>query len=445
MMWVGLLFLPEKTNFNLPLLPDIGKYELTALCCGIAQLVMAKREYRDARLMRSREWILLLALPLAKVITTFTNMDIPPGVKGAMSPMDIPAVVIGNLLGMTVPFLLGRMVFRTSADAILLLRVVVTCAVLYLPFEFVEMSQGPVFHLWVYGFMQHLLEQSVKGTGFRPMVFTASGLALAVTKYMAAAGAVILARTSKSRVLGLPAWAAATLLVVLFPFFRSVGALVYVVLTLAALLWLRPKEQTKLAFGIAIAIWTYMVARIFNLINVWPIIGQLAKLSAERAQSLGFRLYAEEILVARAMERPIWGWGGWGRNLPPGAIADGMWIIELGMWGIVGLFVAFGMLTFPIYLTWRRVARAAPEAQALMSGISLILAFSVADLLPNGLFNYQQIFFAGALAGLAWGIPESSKSSLLPLLATWYSFRRRRGREFEGRLRGEADGASPLT
>ena len=63
-------------------------------------------------------------------------------------------------------------------------------------------------------------------------------------------------------------------------------------------------------------------------------------LNDERAQSLEFRLDNEDLLIAKALQRPIFGWGGWGRNFVYDesehrrvTVVDGMWIIALGSYG----------------------------------------------------------------------------------------------------------------
>src|SRR5262249_36698985 len=79
---------------------------------------------------------------------------------------------------------------------------------------------------------------------------------------------------------------------------------------------------------------TYAAARITG---VWAGEGliDIAKLAVgqERAHSLEFRLQNEELLIQRALERPVFGWGGWGRNRISDdhgrdiTVTDGLWIM----------------------------------------------------------------------------------------------------------------------
>lgn len=425
---IGLYLLPEGYYYQLPIFPDMGKSRIVILCCGIAQLVTAGREYRDAKLMRGREWLFLFSLPLATTATILANMDMVPGVAGAMTPMDIPAETLVNVLDVTGVFLLGRMVFRTTEDAVVLIRALASCAVLYLPLIVLEMFKGPVCHQWLYGYLQHDFSQAARGTGFRPMVFMSHGLTLAMVLYITTAGTIVLARSTRMRILGMPASAVAVLFLCLFPLLRSSAALIYTVLTAAALLLLKPKTQIKLASWLLIVAWLYVPARMLNWIPVWNITALIAKFSPDRAGSLGFRFAMENQLVGRALERPILGWGGWGRNLTQGAVPDGAWIIYLGGGGATRLLIIFGLLGLPILLARRRIARASPDAQVILAGFSLILAFCIVDLLPNGMGSYMQCFLPGAVAGLAWGLPEqkNDRGSHIHALLGWYLAKKRR-------------------
>ena len=69
----------------------------------------------------------------------------------------------------------------------------------------------------------------------------------------------------------------------------------------------------------------------------------------------------ETLLAAKALEQPVFGWGGWARSsvyfskdklkqVP----TDGMWIIFLGHKGFVGLTLFYLALVFPAILFVRR-------------------------------------------------------------------------------------------
>lgn len=421
----AILFLPERSCFDAPMVPALDKCRIAVLCCAFALTGVGRREAQKARILRGKDWLVLASLPLAQLVTVLTNLDAGPHMAVPIPPTEVFSVVLAGALDVTGPFLLGRLVYRTASNAHDLLKALSMCGLAYVPFIIVEIKAGPIFHPAVYGFLQHSLAQTIRGDGFRPMVFMAHGLALAVMMFAATAASVIIARSERSRILGVPAWIVAVGLVVLFPFIKSSAALLYLAVAVFALVAFNPKAQANLAFGVICAVWCYIALRICDWFPTWKTVDLLARLGlGDRAGSLGFRFYSEDVVLARALERPIFGWGGWGRGTA-GAIVDGAWIGILSGVGLVGLLLNFGLTSLPIVVARRRLGRADPSAQPVLSGLSVVLALTVIDLLPNGLFNNLQAFLAGALTGLAWGIPDERKRSFLPQLLSWWRTRRR--------------------
>jgi hypothetical protein len=137
------------------------------------------------------------------------------------------------------------------------------------------------------------------------------------------------------------------------------------------------------------------------------------RLSADRAHSLNTRFMNEDALYERASERLWFGWGGFGRNRVYNeygkdvSITDGEWIIRLGGRGIVGLVGSFGLLLGPIFIARRRIRKiVAAEDRRVLDAMTLLVALSAVDLLPNGMFTQFPFFLAGALAGLAHGMSK---------------------------------------
>jgi hypothetical protein len=115
----------------------------------------------------------------------------------------------------------------------------------------------------------------------------------------------------------------------------------------------------------------------------------------------------EDILLAKARERLLFGWGSYGRNMiyDDGgkviSVTDGAWIVALGGQGIVGYVGMFGTLLIPVFLARKRL-RAIRDAQdrMLVSGVAFTLAVVSVDLIPNGLFSNYPYLVAGALMGV---------------------------------------------
>ncbi len=124
----------------------------------------------------------------------------------------------------------------------------------------------------------------------------------------------------------------------------------------------------------------------------------------QRAKSLAYRFENEDRLLARANERPIFGWGGWARNRVYDpvtgkdlATTDGRWTGVIGKRGWTGYIAEFGLLTWALLiLAWRREGARAPPA-ALFRG--RVLCANLIDLLPNSGMTPVTWLVAGSLTG----------------------------------------------
>ena len=104
--------------------------------------------------------------------------------------------------------------------------------------------------------------------------------------------------------------------------------------------------------------------------------------------------------------KPILGWGSFGRPLIHNSdgqiltIPDGRWVITIGALGWVGYVAEFGLLAFPILLILFK-GRQYPTLyrSSLTSGLSLIVAVNMFDMLPNATLTPLTWLMAGSLLG----------------------------------------------
>jgi len=136
-----------------------------------------------------------------------------------------------------------------------------------------------------------------------------------------------------------------------------------------------------------------------------------AAINPDRAMSLRFRMANEDILLDRAMRRPVLGWGGWGRARVRDSqgrdisVTDGLWIIALGNHGLLGLCALSAALLFPVIGLFRRIplpawphALAAP---ALVLCVMVLLYFI--DCIFNDMKNPAYVMACGGLVCLKVG------------------------------------------
>jgi hypothetical protein len=431
--FAALLFLPELAAFDAPLIPPLDKRSLSALCLLIGVRLSQRGQPRPQGSGKVFDLLIALAL-IGAAGTVLTNRD--PLQYG---PTTLPGMTTGDILADGVRmilflayFMLGRRLFRTADDARDLLRALVIAGLVYVPFMLIELRLSPQMHVWIYGYHQHSFLLSRRDDGFRPMVFMENGLTVAVV-FAACTMAAWTLTKARLKLWRFPALPLAALMTAMLASIHSLGALIYCVV-LAPLLWFfRPKAQLLFGVILCCGVALYPLSRTFDLFPTKDLVDLAARVSQERALSLGFRFRNEDMLLEKALERPVFGWGGFARgrvfdeNGNDVSVTDGDWIIAVGSRGILGFVSRFGLLLLPVLMALRRIRYVPAREQGLLSGLGLICTLNAIDLLPNGMGSIMPMFLAGSLAGLAFGMSENPNRRLGPqqLLARYLQLVRR--------------------
>ena len=409
----GTLVLPEIVTFVIPGIPAFDKMSLISLWVFIGALVFHRDRFSATSFPRAFKWCIGLLL-VGAVFTVFSNTDalnygssyIP-----AHRPWDIVHLVIKRTLTIILPFALGVTMFRTSSDLRALLQTLVAAALVYSVLQVGEMVVSPQFHRWLYGFHQHSFAQTFRGGGYRPMVFMSHGLALAMFTLLATIAAAALHKAGL-KVFNTPAKWAAVWLGLVLALSRSVAAFLYGLVAVPLVLFLSPKKQATVALVFASLLMAYPIVRSLGLVPVEEINALvLEQYGVEKVGSLTVRFENEAEMLNKAVERLWFGWGSFCRacHFDPWtgdliSIRDGAWIGALGDGGLVGFLGQFGLLVFPVFALFRRLQRVPREPdRRLLAALSLMVAVSAFDLIPNGNFNTLALLYAGALSGTLTG------------------------------------------
>lgn len=411
--FVAVMFLPERVAFDAPLLPPIDKLSLSGLCAFLGCLFTARPKLRQARPFRGFDWLFVLMV-LGFFGESATNKDtfvFGPLILPPLGMHEAIAASIRTFLGFYLPFFLGRALIRTPDEMRDLALVATAAALVYVPFIAYELRMSPQLHRIVYGFHQHDFIQTIRAGGYRPMVFMQHGLALAMFLLAAAIFATALAKARVRFYFGFSSATVAVFLFVLLLICKSFGALIYAVVLIPLILFVRAKRQLTVAAILSMLVFAYPVLRTTGWFPAAALVDLSAQASQDRAESLDFRFKNEDRLVAKAIDRPWFGWGSYGRNRLYDdwgndiSVTDGHWIIVLGAEGVIGFLATFGMLLGPVFAARRTLPFvSAPRDRVLFSALALVVAIDGVDLLPNGLYSHLPIFLAGALAGLCAGL-----------------------------------------
>lgn len=414
----GYLFLPPLAEFNLPLVPALDKVSIPNL--SVLLILWLGTNERLQLWPASRTAALLVAgLVLSAIPTVLTNGDpilfqslrglepilFPVDALPGQSIRDVGSVLIGQIL-MLVPFLLARQFLADERGLRELLLAFMLGGLVYSVPALFEIRFSPQLNTWIYGFFQHSFEQMMRNGGFRPIVFLPHALWLALFICIALLSAAALARQTPV----LDRWKmllwTGYLAVVLY-LCKSLASQAYALLLVPMVLLAPARWQIRLALVFATIAVIYPMLRNAGLVPLDAILAQAEAISADRAQSLGYRFDNEEQLLARAAEKPWFGWGGWGRNLVRDAtngnilsVPDGRWIIVFGTFGWLGYLCEMGLLALPIALIGLHLWRAGVAGLApWVAPMTLILGITMMDMLLNATLTPLTWLSAGALLG----------------------------------------------
>ena len=402
------LFLPPPpTAFDLPLVPAMNKENLPSLIALLSCAVLYKKDLKilpDALLGR----VLLGLFVFSPLATTLTNLE--PiffgeiGVTG-LGVKDAIALVFNQAM-LAVPFVLALSFLRRAEDHREILFALMIAGLIYSLFMLIEVRLSPQLNIWIYGFFQHNFEQMMREGGFRPIVFLYHALWVAFFAMTAVVSAVILMRRDGE---GRTLWygGAALYLGGVLYLCKSLASVLYAGLLVPAAVFLPIKMQIRIALVCGLLAVSYPVLKGYEILPEKAITALAGRISTERANSLQFRLDNEQVLVDRAFEKPVFGWGSWGRNLildPVSgitqAVPDGRWVIVIGVFGWVGYLAEYGLLALSLFMLWR-VSRHQPRAELspYVAGVALLLGANMVDMLPNATLTPLTFLWAGAIMG----------------------------------------------
>lgn len=397
------LFLPWYT-YSVPGLPDYNK--ISAIGLGLLIGIFAGDPTAWSRVRLHPVDIPMMLWCLIPCASSLSN---------GLGPYDGISEVLGRVVCWGIPYLIGRIYF-TSPDHMRELMIGIFFAgLVYIPFCVYEMIMSPQIHKMVYGFHSNTtFGQNKRLGGWRPVVFMQHGIMLGLWMATATLAGLRLMRIGAAAA---PAsrwrfllWAASLVLLLVTVMCKASGALALLALGLAVM-------ETGALFRSRIPHYILIILPILycygRASGNWDGAELIAASSAvssdqERVGSVAFRLDNETILVAKAMEQPLLGWGGWKRSFVRDesgetvSVPDGLWVITVGQNGILGL-IALGMvLLLPQLLmlaVWTPHAWRSPGPGAVHLAAVLLGIFTV-DCLLNDMFNPLLVAVAGGLSGI---------------------------------------------
>ena len=274
---------------------------------------------------------------------------------------------------------------------------------------------SPQLHRMVYGFSPIIdWQQAVRWGGWRPMVFMSHGLATGLWIATAAALAAWLWHTKATkRILGLPMPAVGLLLLITAVLCKSTGAILLLAVLLAAMMSVKYLSTKALVWAVVAGIPIYLIARttgLFEGAELARSIGETFPWAKARTDSLLYRMVMENAIVGRTMEKPFFGWAGWGDafnvridEFDSMAVPDSYWVRSFGEGGYTNLALLYGIYLAPVFVL---LAKLRPSdwrspSVAPLTGLAMIVLVYSMDAMFNSMLNPVYIVAIGAVSGMA--------------------------------------------
>ena len=395
---IGWLFLPTAV-FWFTGLPPYGKLAVTSLSVLLAVLL-----FDQGRVLTFRARWLDLSMVVWCAVPFVSSITNGLGVKDGVLEVFNQTVAWG------VPYFIGRLYFSDREGLRELAIGIFIGGLIYVPFCLWEIRMSPGLHRQVYGF-SFPGRTVMRFGGYRPAVFLQAGLALGMWMTAASCTGFWLWRTRAVRNLyQVPVSLLATVLLITTVLCKSLGALVLLVAGTGAL------TSTKwigrwLVLSLVIVPLLYCSAKIVTGWQGRELVTLASMIDEDRALSLQFRHHNEALLIENALQRPLFGWGGWSRNRPwdelrgNRAITDGLWVIAFGKRGLVGLTSLACVMLLPSLLLFIRIS-AIEISSAAAAGpvvLAVIVVLVAIDSLLNAMLNPIFVLPMGGLTGFVAG------------------------------------------
>ena len=359
-----------------------------------------------------RVWPLCLAIPfIGRRLFQFSLLDLPmilfclcplvAGIANETPVLDAFNETKKEFLYWFFPYWFGRHAIESRASRHLFAWILIAgCGICVLPVVY-EISHGPVIAGWFTGGESLAWRGADRGGSFRPSLFFPTGFVLTMFFAWSCILSFAFARSflmrqshpfsevelqRSSQQYGIACVSTGALFFVLLVACRSLGSIVLGTLGAVSCVAL-PRKWRGIWLICLIAIPSiYIVSRITGIASAERIVAGAKQFTSEtRADSLGYRLRAEEIVFDRMKDHWWLGfgtWGGWTLGKPAPIALDGFWLFCLTRTGMISVLCWWMMVALPCgWLTWCRTWHA---LTAVEFAFALIVCLSLVD----GMFNY---------------------------------------------------------
>jgi hypothetical protein len=400
---IAWLFLPVH-NIELPNIPDLNKMSIAAI-----SVLLGSTCFDGGKPFKTKpRWfdIPALIVCLCPILSSWTN---------GLGMYDGLSTALESVFRFGLFYWIGRTYFNNLVAVRELAAGILVGGIIYVPFCIFEMVFSPQLHNIVYGFHAQKFSMALRFGGYRPSVFMESGLALGMWLAATALLAIWMwYHRSFRRLWGVPFVYYVPVLLGTFILSRAAGAYMAFFIGVSVLTACRTFKASWPLMGLVLLIAMYLFLRSTGLWSGTQLITVAERVfGADRASSLEVRIRNDSEMSAKARERVMFGWGGWGRFRMKDdqgndiSTTDTMWIIMYGQRGLIGLASVYTLYLLPVVGVCRRfpVRMWNHPLVAPVIACAVILCTFMIDCLMNDMPNPLFTMTAGALAGIRPVVP----------------------------------------
>ena len=394
----GWLLLPQ-TGYNLPGLPEYNKSMAIALGLILGGRISG---HKQASSFQWRIYDLpMIMWCLCPIATSLTNQL---GLYDGISSFFREVVRWG------VPYLAGRIYFNSTGALRDLCLGIIIGGLLYVPLCLFEIRMSPQLSNIFYGFFPHSFVQHFRYGGYRPIVFMQHGLAVSLWMAVSSMLALWVWQSSDIKNLkGVHMSLIFAILAVTCVLCKSANGWIVLFLGCGSyFIYSNFKSRTPFLL-LLLSVPIYICIRLSGFVTAHNVETLFSKfLDANRVASLAVRLLQEDLFSEKAIERPVFGWGGYGRSWPVDPytgekmveMIDAFWIGCFSTRGFVGLISFVCSMLLGPWLALRYGLDKKNDydfsAQSVVV-LSLVVVFFMIDSLVNGMFNPLYVLITGVL------------------------------------------------
>ncbi len=416
----GWLLLP-MAEVRIEGLPDIDKVFVTSVGAALGVAIFGTKATRGGLRFCMCDWLFVIFS--ASIVMTSLINDL--GLHDAMAQWLLKVLMFG------VPYFLGRLLLRSRPDFHHACYIVACGAALYAIPALWEWRMSPNVHLTVYGFFQHGFATTPRWGAYRPLVCFQAPLALGTFFAWTAILAVALYRGKLMKPLcGLPPFMIVAAVVLGLLLSMSLGPWGMFLLGMAMLwAWFRHGWRRTVLFPVLFSI-IWIGGRYTDRTDGEVITSTIAMVAPLRAVSFDYRLRAEGVQLELARQKPIWGFGGFGRsrvqdeNGKDVVAVDGLWIIYLSAFGFAGLLSFLAWWSYPLVMASKMKLQV--DRDPVLGAIIVSTSMQLASFMFNAFVSSVLLFLLGGAITQLVNLQHQSRATQ-PVRASQQRLRRPAG------------------